>query len=226
MRKTISAAALLAAVAVCMSLSFAQTTPRPRALQIVTPNLPMPVAGEKYQAELKATGGRPPYHWTVASTPLPAGLSLDEQKGIIFGTPESSDEFSVLIQVADSSDPPITHTKLLIASPGAPLTVRWTARPHITGTNISGAVRVTNDSKDAVDLTVIVVAVNEYGKAFALRYEHLSLPSGKETPDLKFDQSLPMGQYTAHVDAVGEVPPKKIIYRDRREMDGLVVSTL
>jgi hypothetical protein len=72
---------------------------------------------------------------------------------------------------------------------------------------------------------VIVVAVNEIGKAFALRYEHLTLPKGAETPDLKFDSSLPLGQYTLHADAVGEVPAKNAIYRDRREIPGLVIES-
>lgn len=197
---------------------------QPRAFQIITPNLPPPVAGERYEAPLTVVGGKPPYRWSVAAASLPPGLILDEFKGIINGTPQSSDEFSVLIQVADASDPPLTLTKLLVASSGAPLTVRWTVRPHVTLSNISGAVRVANGSKDPVNMTVIVVVVNEYGKAFALRYENLQLLPGNETPDLRFDSSVPLGQYTAHVDAVGEVPAKKAIYRDRREVQGLIVQ--
>jgi len=130
----------------------------------------------------------------------------------------------VLIQVADSSDPPLSLTKLLVASANAPLTVRWTVRPHVTASHLSGAVRVINGSKDTVDMTVIVMAVNEYGKAFALRYEQMKLPPGIETPDLSFDVYMPLGQYTAHADAVGEVPARKAIYRDRREVQGLVVQ--
>jgi hypothetical protein len=103
--------------------------------------------------------------------------------------------------------------------------VRWTAIPHISSTKIAGAVRVKNGSRDAAEVTVIVVAVNEVGKAFALRYEHLDLASGAETPDLRFEQTLPLGQYTVHADAVGEVPSKKAIYRDRRELSGLVVNS-
>ena len=204
--------------------AYPQIRPQPRTLQIVTPNLPLPEAGEKYEIRLRAIGGSPPYHWSIQATPLPAGLTLNANTGVISGTPESSDEFSVLVQVTDSSDAVLTHSKLLVASEGAPLTVRWTARPHIAAANIAGAVRVENGSKDSVHITVIVVAVNEIGKAFALRYEHLTLASGKETPDLKFDSTLPPGHYTAHADVVGEVPAKNAIYRDRRELDGLVVQ--
>jgi hypothetical protein len=187
--------------------------------------LPAPVAGEKYDMRLRAIGGTPPYHWSTPENPLPAGLALDANTGRIIGVPESSDEFSVLVQVADSANPPLVHTKLLIATEGAPLTVRWTVRPHISASNIAGAVRVTNGSRDMMDMTVIVMAVNEYGRATALRYERLNLAPGKETPDLSFDVSLPVGQYVAHVDAVGEVPEKKSIYRDRREVEGLIVQS-
>lgn len=227
MRKSLFASGRVALICVCLVQLLAAQTARPaRGFQIVTANLSIPVAGEKYVVQLRAVGGKQPYHWTVLGTPLPAGLALDESKGIIFGTPQASEGFSVLVQVTDSSEPPLTYSKQLVAASGAPLSIRWTDRPHVTGTNITGAVRVSNDSKDVVDLTVIVVAVNEVGKAFALRYERLNLPPGNETPDLKFDYgSAPIGNYTAHADAVGEVPAKKIIYRDRREFGGLVVDS-
>ena len=207
------------------SIADVSNTTQPPPFQIITTNLPPPVAGEKYAATVKAVGGQLPYRWSIPVASLPPNLVLDEAKGVIFGMPDSSDEFSVLVQVADSSDPPLTITKLLVASSGAPLTVRWTAVPHVTVSNISGAVRVANGSRDSVDMTVIVVAVNEIGKAFSLRYEHLSLDQGRETPDLVFDVPVLSGRYSVHADAAGEVPAKKAIYRDRREVDGLAVLT-
>src|SRR4051794_16916785 len=224
MHRTHIAILCLAAILVSPSRCAYSQTPKSQALQIMTANLPLPEAGEKYEIKLRAIGGVPPYRWSIPATPLPPGLNLNVNTGLISGIPESSDEFSVLVQVTDSADPPGTHSKLLVASEGAPLAIRWTVRPHITAANIAGAVRVENGSNDSVDVTVIVMAVNEIGKAFALRYEHLSVAAGKESPDLRFDSSLPPGQYTAHVDAVGEVAAKKAIYRDRREQDGLIVQ--
>jgi hypothetical protein len=224
MRRTAAAVCFIAMLCAA-PIASAQVRRRPP-VQIVTPALPAPVAGEKYEVQLRAIGGHPPYRWTIeGQRTLPAGLSLDANSGRITGTPESSDEFSVLVQVADSLEPPLTHSKLLVAQSGAPLTVRWTVRPHVVDRNIAGAVRVANGSHDTLDMTVFVVAVNEYGRATALRYERLNLPPGKETPDLSFDVSLPIGQYVAHVDAVGEVAKKKAIYRDRREIEGLVVTS-
>jgi putative Ig domain-containing protein len=224
MRRTATAVCFIATLC-AVPIASAQARRRPP-LQIVTPALPAPVAGEKYDVQLRAIGGHPPYLWTLqGGKSLPSGLTLDPILGKITGTPASSDEFSVLVQVADSAEPPLTHSKLLVAQSGAPLTVRWTVRPHIVANNIAGAVRVANGSHDTVDMTVIVMAVNENGRATALRYEHLNLPPGKETPDLSFDVSLPVGQYVAHVDATGEVPEKKAIYRDRHEVEGLVVTS-
>lgn len=207
------------------SVAFAQQPTNSRAFQIVTSNLPLPELGVDYKSELKAIGGKQPYSWTILQQALPAGLSLDTTTGVISGMPQSDAQFSILVQVSDSSEPPLTTTRLLVANAGPLLVIRWTDRPHISLDHIGGAVRVKNGSKDNVDVTIIVVAVNEYGKAFALRYEHLTLSKGAETPDLKFDSSLPLGQYTLHADAVGEVPVRNVIYRDRRELQGLVVRS-
>ena len=204
---------------------FAQAPSGSRPFQIVTSNLPPPEIGVEYKAEIRVVGGKPPYQWTILQQSLPRGLTLDSTRGVIFGTPQSDAQFSVLVQVADSSEPPLTITKLMVSNPGPLLAIRWTDRPHISLDHMAGALRVKNGSKDDVDLVVIVVAVNEYGKAFALRYERLTLAKGVETPDLKFDSSLPLGQYTLNVDAVGEVPAKNAIYRDRRELPGFVVQS-
>lgn len=201
-----------------------QTDTEKPPFQIVTPNLPLPVAGQRYYVAIKAVGGQRPYHWSIQGTPLPAGLSLDADQGIISGRPTSSQAFSVAVQVADSSEPPLIVTKLLPTATTAPLTVTWAANPQVSQTNIAGAVRVSNGSKDTIDTTIIVVAVNEIGKAFALRYERLDLPPGADSPDLKFDNDLPTGRYSVHVDAVGEVAAKNAIYRDRRQIDGLVIQ--
>jgi hypothetical protein len=198
--------------------------PQKPPFQIITQKLPLPVVGQRYYVPLKVVGGSPHYQWSLPQGQLPAGLTLDSQKGIIFGRPTSTEEFSVLVQVADSSDPPLLITKLLVASATAPLAVTWAAIPQVAQSNIVGAVRVSNGSKDTMDMTVIVMAVNEVGKAFALRYERLNLAAGMDSPDLKFDVFVPSGQYVVHADAVGEVADKNAIYRDRRQVDGLAVQ--
>jgi len=207
----------------------AQTAAKPL-FQIVTDKLPLPEEGRgrPYFVQLQAVGGKGPYHWSLESR-LPTGLVFDAARAVIsgrtyFGQDPSLREFSVTVQVSDSSQPPLVVSKLLVAASTAPLTIEWSAAPSVVQSNISGAVRVTNGSRDAVDMTIIVVAVNEIGKAFALRYEKLNLPPGNQSPDLKFDVFVPSGHYSVHADAAAEVAAKKAIYRDRREVDGLAVQ--
>jgi hypothetical protein len=216
---------LAALFLVWLPLATAQSSSSTRAFQIQSTNLPQPQAGKPYHFQLKAIGGMPPYHWRVLSHPLPPELSLDPVTGLISGTPQSSRAFSVLLEVSDSSQPPLTYSRLLTAGQNAPLSVVWTARPRVAAASLSGAVRVSNGSKDNYDVTVIVVAVNQFGKAFALRYEHLSLAPQTETPDLSFNSTLPLGSYTVHVDAVAEVPSKGEIYRQRLEQEGIAIQS-
>ena len=215
---------IIAIVFVCLTAVAGSQTSPPPPFQITTRFLPVPAAGQRYFVQLTAVGGKKPYVWAILGQPLPDGLTLDPQRGTIAGRPRTNDEFTVVIQVADSSEPPLTVTKQLVVGDSAPLAVRWMGSPQVSQSNLVGAVRVANSSLENVDTTVIVVAVNEIGKAFALRYEHFMLPPGAESPDLKFDVFVPNGQYTLHVDAVGEVASKHAIYRDRRQVDGLVVS--
>jgi hypothetical protein len=225
MRSRLWAGLLAGVLGFISPLAWNQTpVPQTPPFQIATQKLPLPIVGQRYYVPLKVVGGSPPYQWSLPQGQLPAGLTLDAQKGIIFGRPASAGEFSVLVQVADSSEPPLVITKLLVAAATAPLTVAWATAPQVAQSNIVGAVRVSNGSKDTMDMTVIVMAVNEIGKAFALRYERLNLAAGMDSPDLKFDVFVPSGQYVVHADAVGEVADKNAIYRDRRQVDGLAVQ--
>ncbi len=57
-----------------------------------------------YSAQLGATGGNPPYTWSIQSGALPGGLSLGAA-GVISGTPTTAGSFSATIQVADKTTP-------------------------------------------------------------------------------------------------------------------------
>jgi len=52
-----------------------------------------------YQPE--ATGGTPPYTWSITAGSLPAGLALNNSSGALSGTPSASGDFSVTITVRD-----------------------------------------------------------------------------------------------------------------------------
>lgn len=71
------------------------------ALLITTASLPEGTEGGAYQAGLAATGGFPPYAFSLSAGSLPPGLSLASD-GTLAGTPSASGEFPITIQVLDS----------------------------------------------------------------------------------------------------------------------------
>jgi hypothetical protein len=75
--------------------------PPPCNVSIVATGLANGTANSAYPSQtLVATGGTPPYTWSVSG--LPTGLIADAQTGIISGTPTQSGPTSVGVQVKDS----------------------------------------------------------------------------------------------------------------------------
>jgi hypothetical protein len=87
-------------------------------LQAVTPPLPSGDVAVGYTASLLATGGVPPYTWSITNGQLPSGLTLDPKSGNISGvpilaaTPPTPTNFTV--QVADSNSTKSTPQPLHI----------------------------------------------------------------------------------------------------------------
>jgi hypothetical protein len=74
-------------------------------LTITTTTLPPGIVGLAYSAPLGATGGTPPYTWSLTSGTLPPGLMLDGNTGVISGTPTTASSYGFTLQVADSGMP-------------------------------------------------------------------------------------------------------------------------
>ncbi len=88
--------------------------PPPAALTLSTSSLPTGQIGVAYSAVLAATGGTPPYMWSITSGTLPAGLMLNASTGAITGTPTQTVTSTTLtFQVADSGTPPATKSAKL-----------------------------------------------------------------------------------------------------------------
>ena len=77
--------------------------PAPSPLVISTSLLPNGTVGVAYDATLAATGGTPPYSWSVISGALPPGLLLDAATGAIKGTPTTSGPYAFTVQVKDAA---------------------------------------------------------------------------------------------------------------------------
>ena len=123
-------------------------------LQIATSSLPNGEVGVPFQSSVAATGGVPPYNWTVVGS-LPPGLSLNASSGAIAsgslsaglslgtngtisGTPTTSGSFPMGVTVTDSSATPQTATQTHT------LTVQAAAPPPTSGnpTNATDTVTI------------------------------------------------------------------------------------
>src|SRR5438046_3495531 len=73
-------------------------------LELTTSQLPGGTVGSSYSTTLSASGGTPPYSWSVSSDTLPTGLSLSSS-GTLSGTPTvaGSFPFTVAVKVTASA---------------------------------------------------------------------------------------------------------------------------
>jgi hypothetical protein len=74
--------------------------PPPPPLVLVTSSLTEAVRGSQYSVGLLASGGTPPYTWSLTGS-LSPGLSLNTSTGVISGVPTSGGVFSFTIGVRD-----------------------------------------------------------------------------------------------------------------------------
>jgi putative Ig domain-containing protein len=110
-------------------------------VQIVSSSVPSGQLGEAYSTTLTATGGTPPYSWSVSSGALAAGLTLS-LTGTISGTPTASGSFSFIAKVTDSTTPTsqtaTASLALTIASATYAAVLNWTpsTSPDVNGYNV------------------------------------------------------------------------------------------
>jgi len=187
-------------------------------LTIVTKKLPAASLWTPYGPEhrngfqLQAEGGVGPHRWRIQSGSLPRGMELSEASGIVSGSPEETRqvEFTILL-----SDKIRSVTKKYTLTVETPLTIAWDRKASVGGSRIDGSVKVSNQTGRDFDLTFIVLAVNDIGRATAIGYQHFALK--RETRDfrLPFGETLSRGNYVVNVDVVGEEPISKRIFRAR-----------
>jgi hypothetical protein len=169
-----------------------------------------------YEVHLLATGGVPGLHWQIEKGALPPGIKL-ERDGLLHGAAERQGEFQFTLSVHDSASPPQAVQKDFVIRVRAALSLNWKSPAHVNGNRIEGSVQVSNTTPDEIDLTFIVLAVASNGRATAIGYQHFPLQAGTNGKELPFGETLPHGGYVVHVDAVGEVAAKNVIYRERMQ---------
>jgi len=171
-------------------------------------------AGLEFHIVFHARRGVLPYVWSVADGDLPDGLSLTHD-GFLSGVPTRLGTFIFTLRVEDSDQPAHTLDKSFQTEVVAPLLLEWLASPKVRDNRIDGSVRVSNGSKDAFDLTVVIVAVAENGRATAIGYQHFELKAGFTNVEISFGSVLPPDAYVVHADAIAEIPSRHAILRQR-----------
>ncbi|PYT24856.1 MAG: hypothetical protein DMG58_25350 [Acidobacteria bacterium] len=71
-----------------------------------------------YSITLAASGGTPPYLWTVSNGTLPLGVTLAAASGILSGNPQSAGTFSFTVKVSDSASLSASQTFILTMASG------------------------------------------------------------------------------------------------------------
>jgi len=199
----------LIAILICFrSLLAAQAPP----LAVVDEPPPSLVAGVEFHVLLHARGGVPPYVWSVASGALPEGITLSPE-GLLAGRPAKPGAFTLTLRVEDSGHPAHTINKEFRAVVTASLLIEWLQPPKVRDDRIDGIVKVSNGSAETFDLTIIIVAVAENGRATAIGYQHLPLNAGTTDFQIPFGNTLPPGAYVIHADAIAEIPARRSILR-------------
>src|SRR5262245_56977961 len=108
---------------------FALTIIPPLSITTSSP-LPNGTVGTEYSQSLAASGGAPPYVWSVTSGTPPAGLTLSAA-GVITGTPTTEGTANFTVQVRDNASQMTTKSFVLAVDP-PPLSIT-TASPLPNG---------------------------------------------------------------------------------------------
>jgi hypothetical protein len=172
-----------------------------------------------YEFRFHARNGVSVLHWKVEKGALPPGMKLDDT-GLLFGEPERPGEFQFTVSVTDGGNTQTAVQKGFLLRVVSGLALNWKNPAHVNGNRIEGSAQVSNATPDDIDLTFIVLAVAENGRATAIGYQRFVLKRGTVAMELPFGETLPRGGYVVHVDAVGEVAPRNLIYRERVQTPG------
>ncbi len=116
-------------------------TPGPLAIATGSP-LAAGSAGAAYSQMLAASGGTPPYAWSIDSGSLPAGLALDGATGAITGTPTAAGgPADITFRVTDSAAASATKALTIAIARGTPV-ITWADPADITYGTALGATQL------------------------------------------------------------------------------------
>ena len=113
---------------------------------VTTSPLPQGTVGVSYSQALSASGGVPPYTWSITSGALPGGLTL-AGSGVISGIPTTVGAYSFTVRAADSVGYNTATFSLTVTAPPAlaiatttPLLSGWVGGPYSQAISATGGV--------------------------------------------------------------------------------------
>ncbi len=183
-------------------------------LVIQTTSLPKAFLHQHYETHLEARGGITPLRWEISDGALPPGIVLGVD-GTLSGAPTETGEFKFTVKVTDSGRPAAQRNQQFVLTVVAPLLAQWGRYPQVNGQRLEGSIIVSNQTEQDFDLTAIVMAVNEIGRATAIGYQRINLKKGTAELEIPFGENLPFGSYELDADVVAEVAATNSIYRAR-----------
>lgn len=202
---------LIAAGAISLAQQGAATG---EPLVVRSTGLPKAFLNQHYETHLEANGGITPLRWVVKDGTLPAGVVLGPD-GLVSGAPTETGEFRFTVTVTDGGRPAAQRDQKLELTVVAPLLAQWGRYPKLKGQRLEGSILVSNQTEHDFDLTAVMMAVNETGRATAIGYQHITLKKDTAELEIPFGDNLPWGSYQLNVDVVGEVTATNSIYRAR-----------
>ena len=213
------AAAALGVCGLSLTLVAQQGAATGPPLAVRTSTLDKGFLRQPYHFQLASDGGITPLRWRLASGSLPPGISMTED-GLISGAPTATGNYAFVLTITDSGKPPRHLNYPLTMQVVAPMLLDWNPPAKISGQRIEGGLKVSNQTGVDFDLTIIVLAVAEDGRATAIGYQHFTLKPQTMNFPIPFGEHLPWGAYQIHVDAVAEVAATNAIYRARLVTNG------
>ena len=100
----------LAEIVTAMSAPKPYITPT-----FTTLTLPAATVGVAYSQALSAKDGTPPYTWsTMGGDPLPAGLTLNVNSGVLSGTPTAAGTYNVVFMLQDANPTTMIHQPITV----------------------------------------------------------------------------------------------------------------
>ena len=88
------------------------------ALNIDTTSLPGGTVGVAYSQGISASGGTPPYGWSVTAGSLPPGLSINAGTGAITGTPTTAGTYAFTVGATDAASGSDTQPLSIVVASG------------------------------------------------------------------------------------------------------------